>query len=267
MVRLAAAGFVFSTMFLAISSGPLLSLALQTGMMLWDRILAFLRSRWILAIVFAGVGFAVLQASVKGGLFAYLVENLVFSTGAGENRLDIYRYGTGEVLQNPWFGIGLGDWARPFWREHATIDNFWLMTAMRHGIPGFLLLMIGLLVSLVRIAHRPGARRGRGPLPLGLPDRALRPAAHPQHRAHLGAVNVFVMAYFGAGAWFYARAAAPAPPPVRGGPWSARLPRERRRPRGAGPGVRGRERHGSRQGDRGPAGAAGSDCATAARGL
>ena len=160
VVRLVAAGFVFATTMLAISSGPLFSLVLQAVMMLWERILAFLRSRWILAVVIGGGGFAVLLASVQGGVFTYVVENLVFSTGAGEHRLDIYGYGTRAVLQHPLFGVGHGEWARPFWREHPTIDSFWLMTAVRHGIPLILLLMFGLLARHAADRHRRGARGG-----------------------------------------------------------------------------------------------------------
>ena len=172
---------------LAISSAALFSLALQTAMIVWDRGLAFLKSRWVIGIALGAGTLVFLLVSVQGGLFTYVVENLIFARGAGEHRLDIYYYGTLEVLRHPWFGVGLNEWARPFWRPHPTIDSFWLMTAVRHGIPGILLLMIGLAGRDAADLGRAGPRRGRRPLPLGLHDRALRPDPRPQHRAHLGA--------------------------------------------------------------------------------
>lgn len=50
------------------------------------------------------------------------------------------------VWANPWFGIGLGDWERPWWMVSSTVDAFWLVIAMRGGIPTFLLLAIAILL-------------------------------------------------------------------------------------------------------------------------
>ena len=185
--RLGATGFVAFTAMLAISSAALFSLVLQTAMIVWDRGLAFLKSRWVIGIALGAGLLVFLLVSVQGGLFTYIVENLIFAQGAGEHRLDIYYYGMLEVLRHPLFGVGLNEWARPFWRPHPTIDSFWLMTAVRHGIPGILLLMIGIVRGMLRISTARGLDEDGRPLPLGLPDRALRPDPHLEHRAHLGA--------------------------------------------------------------------------------
>ena len=93
-MRLGATGFVAFATMLAISSGALFSLVLQTAMIVWDRGLAFLRSRWVIGLALGVATFVVLLLSVQGGLFTYIVENLIFAQGAGEHRLDIYHYGT-----------------------------------------------------------------------------------------------------------------------------------------------------------------------------
>jgi hypothetical protein len=201
--RLGATGFVAFAAMLSISSSALFSMVLQTAMIVWDRALAFLKSRWVIGIA-GGVGLlAFLLVSVQGGLFTYINENLIFAQGAGEHRLDVYHYGMLEVLRHPFFGVGLNDWARPFWRPHPTLDSFWLMTAVRHGIPGILLLMIGLVTGMLRISaarglDEDGCRYRSGYLI------ALCGLILTLSTVHIwGPVTVLVMAYLGAGAWFY----------------------------------------------------------------
>ena len=38
----------------------------------------------------------------------------------------------------------------------ASVDNFWLLTAMRYGLPAFLLLVAGIAANLVQIVRQPG---------------------------------------------------------------------------------------------------------------
>lgn len=216
------------TAMLSISSAALFSIALQTAMIVWERALIFLRSRWIIAIC-GGIALGIfLFVSVQGGLINYIVDNLIFARGAGEHRMDIYYYGTKAVLQRPFFGVGLNDWPRPFWREHPTINSFWLMTAVRHGIPGILFLMIGLVWGMVRITTAritdPDALRFRAGYMIALCGLILTLST-----VHIwGSINVFVMAYFGAGSWFYTSAVALKAPPIRAAP--PRAPRFGERP-------------------------------------
>ena len=45
-------------------------------------------------------------------------------------------------MDNPLFGIGLNDWTRPDWMNNS-IDSFWLLMTMQHGlIASFLLLFL-----------------------------------------------------------------------------------------------------------------------------
>ena len=63
------------------------------------------------------------------------------------NRILIFEYGTAEVARHPIFGIGLGEWERPPWMSDS-MDNFWLATAVRYGLPA-LLFLLALLFGLV----------------------------------------------------------------------------------------------------------------------
>ena len=64
-------------------------------------------------------------------------------------RSDIFKYGIENVWAHPIFGIGLNDWQRPDWMADPTVDNFWLLVAMRHGILGFLFLALATVILLV----------------------------------------------------------------------------------------------------------------------
>jgi hypothetical protein len=221
IVRTGAAAFVAVTTMLSISSSALFSLVLQVAMIVWERGLGFLRNRWAIGLAI-GAGFLlVLLASVQGGLFTYIVENLIFSPGAGEHRMEIYQYGTREVLRHPLFGVGLNDWARPFWREHPTIDSFWMMTAIRSGIPAVTLLVLAVLLGMLQIGSARGldedGRQYRTGYMIALAGLVLVLST-----VHVwGPAVVFVMCYLGAGSWFYTSDHRPARP----GP--ARMRRER----------------------------------------
>jgi hypothetical protein len=58
------------------------------------------------------------------------------------------------VWGSPIFGIGLNEWVRPFFMRSGSIDNFWLVNAVRYGIPGFLFLILGYLPTLWWIGRR-----------------------------------------------------------------------------------------------------------------
>ena len=67
----------------------------------------------------------------------------------------IFEFGMQNVWSHPWFGIGLTDeWARPAWMGPASVDNFWLVIAMRYGFPGIILLFLGFLPPLWTIGRR-----------------------------------------------------------------------------------------------------------------
>ena len=73
----------------------------------------------------------------------------------------IFEWGMVNVWAHPIFGIGLNDWVRPSFMHHSSMDNFWLVMAVRYGIPGFLLLAIGYLIVIFRVMRRDFAGQER----------------------------------------------------------------------------------------------------------
>ncbi|MBS0242730.1 MAG: hypothetical protein JSS20_11180, partial [Proteobacteria bacterium] len=80
----------------------------------------------------------------------------------GFYRLMIWENGLANVWANPFVGLGLNDWERPLWMVSSTVDAFWLVIAMRGGLPALLLLVtgIGLMIrGVVRRLRKADARR------------------------------------------------------------------------------------------------------------
>ena len=82
-----------------------------------------------------------------------------FSPGTGYNRLRIWEYGSAEVVRDPIFGIGLGEWERPTWMVSGSMDNFWLATAVRYGVPAFASLAAAVLAIFYQQATAKGIDR------------------------------------------------------------------------------------------------------------
>jgi len=241
-------GMALGMIFMSLSSAPFLAAGLQLIMMGWNGFFAFLRARWVVLIVLGLAIVAALEAFAEGGFLGFLFETFLLMPQTGYGRLEILYYGTKSVLAHPLFGVGQGEWVRAYYMGHPTIDNFWLATAVRYGLPTLLFLWFAIVCNALAI----------------LLQTDLDPEEQRQRRGYLialtgllmilvtvsiwGPVSTFVLTYFGAGVWFYARDAAPA--------GSRRLPAARREraprddpPR---PGVPARPGRTARPGDRPP---------------
>ncbi|MEO1207703.1 MAG: hypothetical protein AAFV45_15355 [Pseudomonadota bacterium] len=155
-VRRKRAALVVGATFLGLSSAPLLSLALQAALIAWDRTTRAIAARIsITAAALVGLYLAVDLVSSRSPL-AIMATRLTLDTWTGYYRLFIWEHGMTNVWANPWLGLGLADWARPWWMVADTIDAYWLVLAMRQGIPSFLLLVlgIGLLIRATVVNRR-----------------------------------------------------------------------------------------------------------------
>ncbi|MCP1168397.1 O-antigen ligase family protein [Limimaricola litoreus] len=140
----------------SMSSGPLLSGILQTGLIVWDQIT---KSRWILLLVLGSITYVVVDLLSNRTPFMIFIETFTFSPGTAWARIFIWRYGTDEVWRHPYFGIGLNDWVRASWMR-GSVDNFWLLTAMRHGLPAIILLLGGAALNTFWVLRsKPGTRK------------------------------------------------------------------------------------------------------------
>lgn len=106
-------------------------------------------------LLFIGVGLFIFAAELGtgSGTFGLLTRFGSLNSVSAYARINIWNYGSANVVEHPWFGLGYADWERPVWMV-ASVDNYWLLTAMRFGIPAVVFLGLAALVALVMIMRR-----------------------------------------------------------------------------------------------------------------
>ncbi len=134
--------------FVSLSTGAYISIVGQLAFIAWDKYITFTKHRWRLLIALSILAYFVVDGLSNRTPFEVFITYLTFDTNSAYNRILIWTYGIAEVWRNPLLGKGLFiEWIRPVWMI-ASIDNFFLLRAMRHGIIAVLLL-IGLIVWVI----------------------------------------------------------------------------------------------------------------------
>lgn len=147
-LRLIFASVLIASTFLSLSSGPLLALAVQLGLLFWVWAWgASLRSCLALLMILALAYIAVDLASDRTPIRVFM-SYATFSPHNAFWRGLIFEWGILNVIANPIFGLGFNDWIRPGFMISGSIDNYWLVLAMRYGLPGFLLFFAGFLFAI-----------------------------------------------------------------------------------------------------------------------
>ena len=142
-------GMVAASTFLSLSAGPFVGLACQFVVIGWDRLTKGIALRWwALFSIFMLMWFAVSLGSNRSPVKVF-ISYLTFSPESAYNRILIWEYGSAEVGRHPLFGIGLGDWIRAPWMSDS-MDNFWLLTAVRYGLPALFFLVAAIAILAVR---------------------------------------------------------------------------------------------------------------------
>jgi len=137
-------GLVGMTVVSSLSSGPLLSLVAQAMLIVWDKVTASVARRWGILATIIITAYFVVDFSSNRTPFDVFISYLTFNADTSYMRVHIWHYGTESVMNHPIFGLGMNDWERPSWMG-GSIDNFWLVAAVRYGIPGFLFVAGGFL--------------------------------------------------------------------------------------------------------------------------
>ncbi|MCB1520849.1 MAG: O-antigen ligase family protein [Hyphomicrobiaceae bacterium] len=138
------AGTLGFATFLGLSSAPMLCLGLQGGMLVWDRVTRGIAARGALTV--AGIAGLYIGMSLVSNRtpIEFIATGMTLDPWTGFYRLQIWTHGLENVWANPWTGIGLDDWQRPWWMVSDTVDAFWLVITMRQGIPAFILLALAI---------------------------------------------------------------------------------------------------------------------------
>lgn len=134
----------------SVSSGALTPMVVQIGLIFWAWALRDVASRWLILTGVAVFCYVAIDLASNRTPIEVFLSYATFSSNTAFTRLYIFEWGMTNVWDNPVLGLGMNDWRRPHWLT-GSVDNFWLLTAMRYGIPAFLLLASAyfLLVSAV----------------------------------------------------------------------------------------------------------------------
>jgi hypothetical protein len=133
---------IFIGMITTLSSAPLLSVAFQGMTAVLSRFWDGGKRFWLGFGFIALSGMILINAISNRGFFAILISYLTFNPVTGYYRLLQWEHSMDDIADNPLFGIGLNDWTRPEWMN-SSIDSFWLLMTLQHGIiASFLLLFV-----------------------------------------------------------------------------------------------------------------------------
>lgn len=191
------AGFLVFMTFMSLSAGPFLAAILQVGLITWGRIT---RNAWKPLAWMVVVSYVVVDLLSNRTPITIAINYVTFNAATAWYRVAQWKYGIQEVWANPLFGIGLGDWSRPHWLG-SSVDNFWLLTTMRGGIPVFLLLVGGLALLIFRLVRLRNLSNEADAIRTGYLITVCGVALSLATVHVWGALGIFIMMFFGSGAW------------------------------------------------------------------
>lgn len=187
--------------FLSLSTGAYLGLMVQIMLIAWGYATRHLARRWVVLAVLVAIGYIVVDLISNRTPFEVFISYMTFNSETSYARVLIFTFGMDNVWANPWFGLGLRDWVRPHWFQHDSVDNFWLLMAMRYGIPAFVLIGLAFAAVLAAMMRARPASAAAGMYRLGHVF-ALIGLAIALCTVHLwSATFVFMMFMLGAGLW------------------------------------------------------------------
>lgn len=138
----------------SLSTGAMIALVFQTIFIGWELVTKRYERRWTVFFWLCVAAYIVIDIVSVRSPFHVVVNYASFSSNSAYNRILIFNHGFPNVLDNPIFGLGFRDWVRPRFMS-PSIDNFWLLMAMRYGAPTFLMLAGGLLWIIRRVSKTP----------------------------------------------------------------------------------------------------------------
>jgi hypothetical protein len=153
--------------FVSLSTGAFLALLAQIGIIAWGWLFRNNPKRWRNLILLCIAGYVTVDVLSNRTPFEVFVSYATFNTGSAFNRVLIWKYGSAEVMRHPLIGIGFNNWQRPQFMG-PSVDNFWLVIAMRHGLPALVLLVAAFLAVFRSVGRVAGLGETERQIRLGL---------------------------------------------------------------------------------------------------
>ena len=147
---------------LSLTSAAVLLLLMQILLIAFEGITRKIPARAAIVLATLVVVVLLVEALSDRGVVRLIAGELTFNPFTGYYRIAQWEHSIDDVMLNPIFGINFEDWTRPFWMTDS-IDNHWLLTAMRSGLPSVVIIFALLFI----IAYRLYFRRKKYQDPLG----------------------------------------------------------------------------------------------------
>lgn len=201
-LRAALAAAICVSTFVSLSTGALAALMAMMVFIGYDLVTGNRPRKWAIFGWSTVVLYILADFMAQKSVFHTIVFKATFSSGSAYNRILIFEHGMHNVWANPIFGLGNNDWVRPRWLGDS-VDNFWLVMALRYGIPEFLMLGGAVAVIMIYVIRAPLTDRL---------DRACRAgflvsmiglivAGGTVH--YWKQLQAFVLFFIGSGVWFF----------------------------------------------------------------
>lgn len=128
--------------FVTLSSAAILGGVLQAGLIAYHKICERVKfdREWTLFFLTLAAVLLLLELASNRGAIKFIVAMTSLDPQTGYYRTLIWTYGLENVRDNLIFGIGWSDWDRVSWMTSSSVDAFWLVLAMRFGLPTLFLL-------------------------------------------------------------------------------------------------------------------------------
>lgn len=139
----------------SMSSAAMLSIVAGGALAIYDWVTERIANvTWRIFLLFATLLYFVIESASNSGFYNLLIRYASLNTVSAYNRVLIWQYGTENIARHPWFGIGYADWDRPAWMHSGSFDHFWLIMALRWGIPETLFLLAATIIAITMVALR-----------------------------------------------------------------------------------------------------------------
>jgi hypothetical protein len=148
-------GVVATTSLMSLSSGPLTGLATQAFLLSWNGVSGAIKVKWKILLALLVSMYLVVELAANRSALEVFFSYFLLDPVSYFYRTWIFDYAMTSVLSHPLYGVGMGEWQRPEWMGDS-IDNFWLYTAVHHGLPSVLLLLLTCFSIFLSLGFKKG---------------------------------------------------------------------------------------------------------------
>jgi hypothetical protein len=139
----------------SISSSALIGALMTIALIGWVTIMRHIKRKWLALVLLIICGYVTVDLMSNRTPIRVAMSYITFSSHTAFYRAAIFEYGIQNVWQNPIFGLGTRDWIRAEWLASSSVDNFWLLTTMKYGIPALVLISTAIASTFLNLMKAP----------------------------------------------------------------------------------------------------------------